>query len=199
MWYLRICDTWRTYYHAVITHIQKELIHTIFAFLPFEPEISDADAKNFSSTFYFVSMSIDLDVQAFQYVEDACRLAWLKSTFHHMHHFSSMKIYGILPVMREALVATSDASSLVGIILFFPMVRGELNAGRWLSVHATRIPARSSFILLPQRRYQVKNLYPTRTNVCAGAIVARGWLKSSGKPLNENLSGVAPELWAGNR
>lgn len=51
-------------------------------------------------------MSIDPDMQAFQYVEDACRLTWLKNTFHHMHHFSSMKIYGILPVMRDALVAT---------------------------------------------------------------------------------------------
>lgn len=77
-------------------------------------------------------MSIDSDVQAFQYVEDACKLTWLKSTFHYMHHFSSMKIYGILPVMRDGSCGyvTLDALSLIEIMLFFPMVKGKLDAER---------------------------------------------------------------------
>lgn len=92
--------------HILIIMHTKKIPDTIFTFLPFEPEISRRKKCYFFFISYFVPVFIEPDMQAFQYVEDACRLTWLKSTFHHMHHFSSMKIYGILPVMRDALVAT---------------------------------------------------------------------------------------------
>lgn len=98
-----------------------------------------------------------------------------------------------------ALVATLHwMRYLVGIILFFPMVREKHEARDRYSSMSRGFPQDRQLFYHHKRRYRVKNLYPTRTNVCARAIVAWGWLKSSGKPLNENPYDATSRLWAGN-
>lgn len=116
----------------------------------------------------------------------------LKSTFHRMHHFSSMKTYGMHAAGHAWRYVTSDASSCRDNFIF-PDGRSEAETARETAIrHADSrktviyVAAVQEDIEYKVKKKREKNLYPTRTNVCAGAIAARGWLKSTGKPLNEN-------------
>lgn len=132
-----------------------------------------------------VILLIDPGVQTFHCAEVLSQT--LKSTFHCMHHFSSMKTYGICRSCMTLVATLHWMRHFVGIILFFPMVRGKQEKQGGYPSMSRGFPQDRHLFCRHKRRYRIKNLYPTRTNVCAGAIVARGWLKSSEKPLNENL------------
>lgn len=110
-----------------------------------------------------------------------------------MHHLSSMKTTECCRSCMTLVATLHWMRHFVGIILFFRMVRGKQEARGGYPSMSRGFPQDRHLYCRRKRRYRVKNLYPTRTNVCAGAIVARGWLKSSGKPLNENPYDPAAE------
>lgn len=143
-----------------------------------------------------VILPIDPGVQTFHCAKGTRRIRLKTTTTFPIHHFSSMKTYGMLPVMHVATLHWMRY--LVEIILFFPMIREKHEARDHYSSMSRGFPQDRQLFYHHKRTYRVKNLYSTRTNVCARVIVARRWLKSSGKPLNENPCDATSRLWAGN-